>query len=86
MRQISHKVLLASALLALTLACATGGGPAPAPVDREALAGAAFMQGNLLELQGRLTEAAEAYEEAARLDPESAPLQRHLTQIWGRVC
>ena len=89
MRQTSHKALLTSALLATTLACATGGtfGPAhqPAPVDNEARAGAAFMQGNLLELQGRLTEAAEAYEEAARLDPESAPLQRHLAQIWGRV-
>lgn len=89
MRQTAHKALFTSALLTSALACATGGtfGPAqqPAPVDREARAGAAFMQGNLLELQGQLTEAAEYYEEAARLDPESASLQRHLAQIWGRV-
>jgi tetratricopeptide (TPR) repeat protein len=67
-----------------------GGEPEPAaepsyrvvPVSPEAEAGAAFMRGRALELDGRLLEAAEAYEHAARLDPDSAALQRSLAQVW----
>jgi len=52
------------------------------PVSPEAEAGAAFMRGRALELDGRLLEAAEAYEHAARLDPNSAAVQRSLAQVW----
>jgi tetratricopeptide (TPR) repeat protein len=39
----------------------------------------------MLELDGRLLEAVEAYEEAGRLDPESAELQRVLARVRGRL-
>ncbi len=55
---------------------------APSP---EAEAGAAFMAGRLLELQGRLLEAAESYQEAARLDPESPELQQTLANLYMRA-
>jgi tetratricopeptide (TPR) repeat protein len=52
------------------------------PVSPEAEAGAAFMRGRSLELDGKLLEAAEAYEQAARLDPNSPQVQRALAQVW----
>jgi tetratricopeptide (TPR) repeat protein len=51
----------------------------------EAQAGAAFMEGRLLELEGRLLEAAEAYQRAAQLDPESAELQQTLAHLYMRA-
>ena len=64
--------------------CATGAeGPLlPAPAEG-AQAKAAFMHANLLHRRGRLEEAAEAYAEAARLDPDSAELQLYLATVWG---
>jgi len=52
------------------------------PVSPEAEADAAFMRGRALELDRRYLEAAEAYERAARIDPQSADLQRALAQVW----
>ncbi len=52
------------------------------PVSPAAEAGAAFMRGRSLELDGKLLEAAEAYEHAARLDPDSPQVQRALAQVW----
>jgi tetratricopeptide (TPR) repeat protein len=52
------------------------------PVSPEAEAGAEFMRGRALELDRRYLEAAEAYERAARLDPQSPELQRALAQVW----
>ncbi len=74
-------------------ACAT---PAPPPEPEappaaaveyptEVAASTAFLRARQLELDGRLLEAAEAYEEAARFDPDSARLQGHLAGVWVRV-
>ncbi len=52
------------------------------PVSPAAEAGAAFMRGRALELDGKLLEAAEAYEHAARIDPNSPEVQRALAQVW----
>ncbi len=52
------------------------------PVSPAAEAGAAFMHGRALELDGKLLEAAESYEHAARLDPNAPELQRALAQVW----
>jgi len=52
------------------------------PVSPAAEAGAAFMRGRSLELDGKLLEAAEAFEHAARLDPNSPQVQRALAQVW----
>ena len=80
-------LVIPSLLAATLLGCVTGAGPDRKPVamSQEAQAGASFMRGHLLELEGRLVEAAEAYEAAARLDPTSVQLQRHLVQIWQRA-
>jgi tetratricopeptide (TPR) repeat protein len=90
MRQIESKARFLVVLLgAMVMACATSGGPGGSfvatPVSPEAEAGAAFMQGHLLELRGHLPEAAEAYERAARADPESVELQLQLARVWARV-
>ncbi len=74
-------------------ACAT---PAPPPervtpatpaveYPTEVAASTAFLRARQLELDGRLLEAAEAYEEAARLDPDSAFLQGHLAGVLVRA-
>ena len=74
-------------------ACATPS-PPPAPeapaaaaieYPSEVAASSAFLRGRQLELDGRLLEAAEAYEEAARFDPDSARLQGQLAGVWVRV-
>lgn len=90
MRRTRTKALLTCTLVgAMALACATPAGRERggqvAPLAPEAEAGAAFMKGRMLELNGRLLEAAEAYEEAARTDPDSVELQRQLAQVWGRA-
>ncbi len=51
----------------------------------EVRGGAHFMRARLLEFNGQLQEAAEAYEQAALLDPDSSLLQRHLADIWARI-
>ena len=51
----------------------------------EADAAAAFLRGRSLELEGRLADAAEAYEEAAKSDPDSAELQRFLAHVYARM-
>ncbi len=77
------------ALVAILLAaCATSTPEAPAPTmpySEETAAARAFLRGRQLDLEGRLLEAAEAYEQAARLDPDSATLQRHLASVWVRA-
>lgn len=78
-----------ASLLVWQLGCATAREHAPranipAP-SREAQAAASFMLGHSLELEGRLGEAAEQYERAAKLDPESAQLQRFKAQIYARM-
>lgn len=84
--------LAAAVALACALAisaCATAppvATPEPrAPSSPEARATALFLRGRTLELEGRLKEAAIAYEGVVALDPESARLQRHLAQIWARM-
>ncbi len=75
--------------VAVLLACASPKGfrelILEVPISPEAEAGAAFMEGHLLEMQGRLLEAVEAYAEAARLDPESAQIQRVLARVRARA-
>ncbi|NRA02595.1 MAG: tetratricopeptide repeat protein [Myxococcales bacterium] len=58
--------------------------PLPVPPP-EAQAGAHFMRARLLEVNGQLREAAESYEQAALLDPDSSLLQRHLAEVWARI-
>ena len=58
--------LVLFALIGLTaLACAGPGLPTSSSRS-DVVAGAAFMRGRILELEGRLLEAAEAYELAAQ--------------------
>src|SRR5262245_59613009 len=52
------------------------------PVSPEAEADAAFMRGRAFELDRRYLEAAESYEKAVRIDPNSPDLQRALAQVW----
>ncbi len=76
-------------LLALAPGCATSSRTPPraeiASPSRDAQAAAAFMRAHSLELEGRLAEAAEQYERAAELDPESAELQRFKAQVYARM-
>jgi tetratricopeptide (TPR) repeat protein len=73
--------LALSAAAALGCASPKGGSPART-VDPEAEAWVLFMQGNLLQHDGKLEEAAQQYERAAELDPDSPELQRALAMIW----
>jgi tetratricopeptide (TPR) repeat protein len=43
------------------------------------------MQGRLLELEGRLLEAAQAYERASGIDPDSPEVHRALARVYGRL-
>ncbi len=87
------RVPLCALLGASWLACATPEpppepeAPASAVVEypSEVAASTAFLRARQLELDGRLLESAEAYEEAARIDPDSAFLQGHLAGVWVRV-
>ena len=92
MRCIPRRPLgLAVLALALLAGCATAPRRAPQGAllaiqpGSDARAGAAFMVGRMLELDGRLLEAAEAYQEAARLDPESPELHRILSLLYVRA-
>ena len=75
------KTLAVLACLGLA-ACASPGRVEPerSSVSPEVVATSAFLQGRMLELEGRLAEAAEAYERAAAADPESPDLQRRLSR------
>ncbi len=82
----SFNLVLLVGIVAWTTACLSpSGGIQPDPSDPEAAAGAAFLKGRMLELEGRLAESAEAYEEAAKLDPDSEELPRYLAQVWARA-
>ena len=74
-------------LVATLMGCASGGrpGPAPDPLEPRAEAWAAFLAATQAHEQGRLREAAELYERAAELDPDSAELPRHLAAIWAQL-
>ena len=91
MRDARTRWLAASGMvLAGLLACASPQGPSSAaPVEREltpeARADAAFMRGRLLELEGKLDEAAKFYRRAAEFDPESGELQRYLSRVEARM-
>ena len=79
-------------LLSLALAaCAAPGGPV-APEVRPAVtalpgaeATAEYLTGRMLELEGKLLEASQAYERAAKADPESPEIQRQLASVWMRM-
>ncbi len=75
---------------AFLTACATPPPAPPAeaptvPYSAETAAASAFLRARQLDLEGRLLEAAEAYEQAARLDPDSSVLQSHLAGVWVRA-
>ena len=70
----------------LATGCATVDGDPPAVFpEPSARAAAAFMRGSLMHHRGQLEPAAEAYAEAARLDPDSAELQLYLATVWGEM-
>lgn len=58
---------------------------APSLAAPEVRAAAEFLRGQSLELDGRLADAAQAYADAAELDPTSVELQRYLSRVWIRA-
>jgi tetratricopeptide (TPR) repeat protein len=87
-RQLNQRarVVLAAVLVgcASPLPDAWQGPPRP-EIAPEARAAAAFMFGRSLELEGRLPEAARAYEQALLDDPDSAALHRYAAQAYSRL-
>ena len=84
----SSRAGLALVMAVLLGACASTRGPEGERVrfeDAAAESSALFLRGRMLELDGKLLEAAAAYEAAAALDPESAELFQHTAQVWARM-
>ncbi len=80
--------LVAGLVLAVCLAaCAAPSGPSLGRSSRapEVDAAAQFLRGQMLELEGKLVDAAAAYDAALEVDPDSAELQRRAAQVWARM-
>jgi tetratricopeptide (TPR) repeat protein len=90
MRGFHLRSWISAPLLAGALACATVRPPvsspqaAAVPTPPEVEASTAFLHGRQLELEGRFPEAAESYERAVRIDPDSPVLRRFLAGAWLR--
>ncbi len=84
------KTLAALLSCVVVAGCAGPRGPAPASstalsADPRSEAWAAFLAASQAHDRGRLLEAAELYERAAELDPDSKELPRHLAGVWAQL-
>ena len=82
-----NRLVTGLVLVVCLAACAAPGGP---PVARssgapEVDAASHFLRGQMLELDGKLVDAAAAYDAALAADPDSAELHRRAAQVWARM-